>query len=82
MEAISPISFMANNLQNRQLCTEFAVQVAKFRSSEAASNQKLEQLASSDEEIGKYWIKHVGHWPVCFSKPGSGIKERLERMGG
>ncbi|KAI6184520.1 hypothetical protein M3Y97_00605300 [Aphelenchoides bicaudatus] len=56
VEATSAVSFMANNLQNRQLCTEFSVQVAKFFNdlevtSETACNEKLEELGKSDEEI-------------------------------
>jgi hypothetical protein len=57
VEATSAVSFMANNLQNRQLTTEFSVQMAKFFNdldvtSEVDCDKKLEKLAMEDEEIG------------------------------
>ncbi|KAI6196531.1 hypothetical protein M3Y94_01120300 [Aphelenchoides besseyi] len=67
VEATSAISFMANNLQNRQLVTEFSVSVAKFYNdlgvnSEAACRQKLEELAITDHEMAPLLKELTDAW--------------------
>lgn len=53
---------MANNLQNRQLTTEFSVQMARFYNdldvtTEADCTSKTDQLSKCDEEISKLILK-------------------------